>query len=567
MDDSELRGCIVQLYWLPLDLSENSWTGSIPFDFGQLTNLISLGLSDINRSGLSLPTTWEFLSSMTKLESLDLSQNEIGFFPTQILSLTNLEDLNLSYNSITGSIPPGIALLTNLKRLDLNDNSFTGSIPTEIGLMTNGEYLNLAYNSFTGSIPTEIGLMTNVEYLDLEYNSFTGSIPTEIGLMKNVEYLNLGWNSFSGSIPTEIGLMTNAEYLNLYNNHFTGSIPTEIGLMTNVEYLYLLINLFTGSIPTEIGLMTNVEYLNLGWNSFSGSIPTEIGLMTNAEYLNLYNNHFTGSVPNAVCDVVANVEVDCWQVQCGCCSRCPPPSPTSSPSTSSSPSISLLPTTSPSTSWLPSISSAPSSEFSCSSFVSIASTGQVLSNISNVLDGAQSVNLPFVFKWRGQVNHTQVVVNSNGAVFPSGDQSGAQAYELHPVELGGSYSIPRIAVWQQDLDPSIAGNIYVANVDGVFVISWEVVPHYDGLPENGLNFQVALHPGGNIEIRWGDGNPLINQNTRGASGIEDDAAGVAVPATRFPFGDETYGAGVSGTFPSNQCRIFLVSAAMGNYTE
>ena len=188
----------------------------------------------------------------------------------------------------------------------------------------------------------------------------------------------------------------------------------------------------------------------------------------------------------------------------------------------------------------------------------------MLSNISNVLDGAQSVNLPFVFKWRGQVNHTQVVVNSNGAVFPSGDQSGAQAYELHPVELGGSYSIPRIAVWQQDLNPSASGKIYVANVDGVFVISWEGVPHINAwFYEDGLNFQVALHAGGNIEIRWGDGNPI--EDVSGAAGIEDDAAGVAVPATRFSFGDETSG-GVAASFPSNQCRAFAVTAT-GNYAE
>ena len=155
-------------------------------------------------------------------------------------------------------------------------------------------------------------------------------------------------------------------------------------------------------------------------------------------------------------------------------------------------------------------------------------------------------------------------MNSNGAVFPDGDHPTVTT-GTYPVELGGSYSIPRIAVWQQELDPRIAGNIFVAMVDGVFVISWEGIPQYGGLAENGLNFQVALHPGGNIEIHWSDGNPPTDQDTFGFAGIKDEA-GVAVPATRFPFGNEAYPAGEAPSFPSNQCRIFVVTA-MGNYIE
>jgi hypothetical protein len=183
----------------------------------------------------------------------------------------------------------------------------------------------------------------------------------------------------------------------------------------------------------------------------------------------------------------------------------------------------------------------------------------VLSDISVIDDGYEIVNLPFAFQWRGQVNYIQVVVDSNGLVYPG-----------NVTKLGDMHSLALfqfIGVWWQDLVPSIAGNIYVANVDGVFVISWEGVPQYDGgLPDNSLNFQVALHPGGNIEIRWGDGNPPIDRDTSGRVGIFDDAAGVAVPATRFSFDNEAYGAGFSARFPSNQCQIFVVTA-VGNYIE
>ena len=151
---------------------------------------------------------------------------------------------------------------------------------------------------------------------------------------------------------------------------------------------------------------------------------------------------------------------------------------------------------------------------------------------------------------------SQLVVDNNGAVFLG-----------NVTELGDLYNLTGSVVWYQDLDPSIAGNIYVANVDGVFVVSWEGVPqHYGGLPENGLNFQVALHPGGNIEMRWGDGNPPTDQDTAGSAGIRDRAAGVLVPATRFPFFYEADGIGYAASFPSNQCRMFVVTT-MGNYTE
>ena len=117
------------------------------------------------------------------------------------------------------------------------------------------------------------------------------------------------------------------------------------------------------------------------------------------------------------------------------------------------------------------------------------------------------------------------------------------------------------------MDPSIAENIYVANVDGIFVVSWEGVPqHYGGPPENSLNFQVALHPSGNIEMHWGNGNPPTNQDASGGAGLRDEAAGVLVPATRFPFVYEAKGIGCAASFPSNQCRMFVVTT-MGNYTE
>ena len=78
-----------------------------------------------------------------------------GPIPPEIGNLTNLENLVLHSNDLT-SIPLEIGNLTNLKILKLQYNQLTGSIPSEIGNLTNLTFLNLSNNQLTGIIPDEI---------------------------------------------------------------------------------------------------------------------------------------------------------------------------------------------------------------------------------------------------------------------------------------------------------------------------------------------------------------------------------------------------------------------------
>ena len=80
-------------------------------------------------------------------------------FPSSILSLSNLEILNLSNNELTGAIPAEIRQLKNLKSINVSNNQMTG-IPAEIGQLTKLEYLDYSHNQITG-LPYEIGNLTN----------------------------------------------------------------------------------------------------------------------------------------------------------------------------------------------------------------------------------------------------------------------------------------------------------------------------------------------------------------------------------------------------------------------
>uniref|UniRef100_A0A453DTU9 Receptor-like protein 12 n=2 Tax=Aegilops tauschii TaxID=37682 RepID=A0A453DTU9_AEGTS len=85
-----------------IDLSNNSFDGTIP---GSLGRLISLHVLNMSGNAFTGDIPQEF-GGMTQLESLDLSQNQLsGEIPEALTNLTFLGILNLCNNQLVGRIP------------------------------------------------------------------------------------------------------------------------------------------------------------------------------------------------------------------------------------------------------------------------------------------------------------------------------------------------------------------------------------------------------------------------------------------------------------------------------
>ena len=77
--------------------------------------------------------------------------------PTEIGWLTQLTDLNLGREELTGTIPSTLASLTQLTRLTLSSNQLTGTIPSTLTSLTQLNWLDLYNNTqLLGTIPSTL---------------------------------------------------------------------------------------------------------------------------------------------------------------------------------------------------------------------------------------------------------------------------------------------------------------------------------------------------------------------------------------------------------------------------
>lgn len=130
------------------------------------------------------------------------------------------KNLNLSNQGLT-SIPMSVFDQINLEELNVSHNSLSGAIQSQIGQLKNLKILNASYNQMTG-VPAEMGQLQNLQILDLSYNQLTG-LPNELGNLKNLKTLNLAGNLYSqqdlngirSKLPTTVNIILNEiEYKN-----------------------------------------------------------------------------------------------------------------------------------------------------------------------------------------------------------------------------------------------------------------------------------------------------------------------------------------------------------------
>ncbi|XP_010460751.2 PREDICTED: probable LRR receptor-like serine/threonine-protein kinase At1g29720, partial [Camelina sativa] len=174
-----------------LALSSNQLVGGVPKTLARLRNLTNLRFSD-NRLNGSIP---EFIGNLSKLQRLELYASGLSEpVPESIFRLENLIDLRISDTTAgLGQVP--LITSKSLKFLVLRNMNLTGSIPTSFWDLPNLMTLDLSFNRLTGEIPPDASAP---KYTYLAGNMFSGKVESGSFLTASTN-IDISYNNFTWS--------------------------------------------------------------------------------------------------------------------------------------------------------------------------------------------------------------------------------------------------------------------------------------------------------------------------------------------------------------------------------
>lgn len=174
-----------------VDLSGNELSGTLPPSLGSMEILNRLSLAGNTFTG-SIPKSYGSFQGTL----LDLEVNQLtGSFPSGTLS--GIRWLGLENNQLTNL--PSVFNAPRLRSFRAGNNTIEGRLPEFQGLWSTGsiEEILLSENRFTGTIPRSWVMLNGLGTLDLSGNELTGAVPSRLTNSSKLKVLRIQRNSIT----------------------------------------------------------------------------------------------------------------------------------------------------------------------------------------------------------------------------------------------------------------------------------------------------------------------------------------------------------------------------------
>ena len=206
--------------------------------------------------------------------------------PAEIGDLTELTDLRINSNKLTGDLPESLYDLTKLENLYFQNDNLTGALSSKIGQLTELVQLYVDRNAnMTGGIPKEIGNLKKLARINISQTGIGGAIPAELGQCESLLQFMAFKTALSGTLP-DIWDMPVLQTVMLYGSPgLTGDLPASLGKLK----------------PLENGSTVTAPSLQLQQCNFTGNLPESFaGLHEKTKQVFVQENKMSGVIPAAV---------------------------------------------------------------------------------------------------------------------------------------------------------------------------------------------------------------------------------------------------------------------------
>ena len=241
------------------------------------------------------------------MQSLCFSRLSIGTIPSSIGMLSSLRSIRIDHTDFRGgTIPAFLSEMTNLVELFLNYNRLSGTIPASLGILT-CTYGEHALSTLDVSSCRCHHIVVTRCYIDsyyvYKYDVISNLLPLLLCsplLLSDpdsaLHALQLQGNSLSGSIPASLGRLTVAREILLDDNQLVGTIPSSLDGLRSLQQLRLNNNSLQGAVPSSLGRLTTLRYMLLGFNKLTSIPPGLLELNRHrAVYVGLQGNNIPAS--------------------------------------------------------------------------------------------------------------------------------------------------------------------------------------------------------------------------------------------------------------------------------
>nr|GMD35712.1 receptor-like protein 12 [Ipomoea batatas] len=318
-----------------LDLSFNYLEGKKTEDLQFLSHLTNLKTLDLSENSFSFNFSELIIGSEKMIEELKLWRNKIVGSLNDIKKYCSIRTLHLSENELSGSLPD-MSTMLSMKLLFISNSRLVGNLmgnvssnfleetidETQFSNFSKLRFLSLSGNRFKLNFSTQwippfqlsgislsscnlgpkfpkwLQTQANLEFLDISNNGISDFIPHWISNFTYVQGLNISQNFLQGFLPN---LYRSTHFvIDFSNNRLEGHVPRNY---SGTIFLGLSENMLSGTISFLCtDQFKRARYLDLSNNHFSGNIPECLGQYAgnHLSSVNLANNKFSGEIPSSI---------------------------------------------------------------------------------------------------------------------------------------------------------------------------------------------------------------------------------------------------------------------------